>query len=157
VRDKDGISAALMVTELAAKLKADGRDLDDELDAIAREHGLHLTDQLSVRVEDLDTISEIMQRLRGAPPVGLGGRAVESVEDLSDGVAGLPPTDALRYRLERGARVIVRPSGTEPKLKCYLEVIVPVGADGDVNAARVIAVAAIAAIKTDLAAAAGIQ
>jgi phosphomannomutase len=126
VRDKDGVSAALLVAELAARLKDEGRTLTDELDDLARRYGVHATDQLSVRVSDLAVIGEVMHRLRTNPPTSLGGRAVESVEDLSEGVGGLPPTDGLRYRLEGGARVIVRPSGTEPKVKCYLEVVVPV-------------------------------
>jgi phosphomannomutase len=132
VRDKDGITAALLVAELAARLKAEGRTLLDMLDDLARTHGVHATDQLSVRVADLSLIDAAMQRLRAAPPATLGGRAVESVEDLSTGAGGLPPTEGLRFRLAEGGRVVVRPSGTEPKLKCYLEVVVPVDAAGDV-------------------------
>ena len=96
-----------------------------------------------------------MRRLRTSPPTVLGGRAVEAIEDLADGVGGLPPTEGLRYLLDAGARVIVRPSGTEPKIKCYLEVVVPAG-DGDVESARATAKEALVAIKTDLAAAAGL-
>jgi phosphomannomutase len=155
VRDKDGISAALLVAELAAALKAEGRALPDLLDDIAREHGLHATDQLSVRVADLALIEAAMTRLRQAPPTALGGRAVTAVEDLSVGSADLPPTDGLRYRLDGDGRLIVRPSGTEPKLKCYLETVVPVS-DGDVGAARRTAAASLAAIKADLAAALGL-
>ena len=123
VRDKDGISAALVVCELAAALKAAGSTLTDLLDEIAREYGLHETQQLSVRFSDLGEIDEALARLRTAPPAALGGRRVASAEDLSRGVGGLPPTEGLRYRLDRDARVVVRPSGTEPKLKCYLEVV----------------------------------
>jgi phosphomannomutase len=155
VRDKDGISAAVLILELAASLRAAGRTLVDALDDIAREYGLHATDQLSVRVDDLDQIGAVMERLRSAAPTELGGRAVEQVEDLSAGVGGLPPTDGLRYRLADSARVIVRPSGTEPKIKCYLEVVVPVP-DGDVDAARRLAADQLAAIKSDLAAATGL-
>ena len=155
VRDKDGVSAAILVTELAAVLKAEDRTLTDLLDDLARVHGLHATDQLSVRVEDIAEIEATMDRLRTAPPAALGGRAVTSAEDLAEGAGGLPPTDGLRYRLDAGGRVIVRPSGTEPKVKCYLEVVVPV-ADGDVAAARRTAVDALAAIKRDVAAAAGL-
>jgi phosphomannomutase len=150
VRDKDGVSAALLVAELAATLKAEGRSLTDLLDDLAREHGLHATDQLSVRVEDLTLIQDAMARLRAQPPTELGGRPVESAEDLADGSADLPPTDGLRYRLADGGRVVVRPSGTEPKLKCYLEVVIPVRS-GDVPAAREIAVRDLTAIKRDLA------
>ena len=80
------------------------------------------------------------------------------VEDLADGVDGLPPTDGLRYRLAESARVIVRPSGTEPKIKCYLEVVLPVEADDDggVDAARIAAAGRLDAIRADLAAAAGL-
>ncbi|MCZ9341062.1 phospho-sugar mutase, partial [Streptomyces sp. TRM76130] len=117
VRDKDGITAALLVTELASELKAEGRTLLDLLDDLAVAHGLHATDQLSVRVEDLGVIAGAMRRLRERPPAALGGLAVVRGEDLAEGAGGLPPTDGLRYTLD-GARVIVRPSGTEPKLKC---------------------------------------
>ena len=158
VRDKDGVSALLRVAELAAILRSEGRTLDDQLDDIARTYGLHATDQLSVRVTDLSQIAEAMARLRAAPPATLGGLAVEQVDDLSLGSADLPPTEGLRYRLAEGARVVVRPSGTEPKLKCYLEVVVPVeeGEPGGVDAARIAATGRLDAIRTDLSAAAGL-
>jgi phosphomannomutase len=149
VRDKAGISAALLVAELAATLKAEGRSLTDLLDDIAREHGLHATDQLSARFEDLADIDAAMARLREHPPGTLGGRPVESAEDLGAGTGGLPPTDGLRYRLAGGGRVVVRPSGTEPKLKAYLETVVPV-ADDDVAAARRTAAHTLAAVTSDL-------
>ncbi|MFJ5529754.1 phospho-sugar mutase [Streptomyces sp. NPDC093261] len=155
VRDKDGITAALLITELASGLKAEGRTLLDLLDDIAVEHGLHATDQLSVRVEDLSVIANAMRRLREQPPVRLGGLAVTKAEDLTRGTPSLPPTDGLRYVLD-GARVIVRPSGTEPKLKCYLEVVVPVGSREELGAARARAAELLGAVKRDLAAAAGI-
>jgi len=154
VRDKDGISAALMVCELAAMIRARGASLLDMLDELAVEYGLHATDQLSIRVTDLAEIGAMMDRLRADPPSELGGRAVESVEDLATGTADLPPTDGLRYRLAGGARVVVRPSGTEPKLKCYSEVIVQV-TGSDVTQARKHAEAELARLRTDLMAAAG--
>ena len=158
VKDKDGVSALLLVVELAARLKAEGRTLSDRLDDIAREHGLYATDQLSVRVTDLAKIADAMAQLRTSPPGSLGGLRVERVDDLAAGVGGLPPTEGLRYHLAEGARVIVRPSGTEPKIKCYLEVVVPVepGADGGVDAARIAAAGRLDAIRTDLASAAGL-
>ncbi len=156
VRDKDGVSALLVLCELAAELKAEGRDLLDLLDDLATEHGLHATDQVSVRVEDLTIISDAMQRLRAEPPTSLGGFDVLAVEDLSEGVGGLPPTDGLRYRLAEGARVIVRPSGTEPKIKCYLEVVVPVEPAGGVPAARIVAAGRLDAIGVDIRTAAGL-
>ncbi|MGW3658909.1 phospho-sugar mutase [Streptomyces sp. NPDC005151] len=155
VRDKDGITAALLVAELASVLKEQGRTLLDLLDDLAVEHGLHATDQLSVRVEDLSVIADAMRRLREAPPTALAGLAVTSAEDLSEGTEQLPPTDGLRYHLE-GARVIVRPSGTEPKLKCYLEVVVPVASTDELPAARARGAELLAGIKRDLATAAGI-
>ncbi len=158
VRDKDGVSALLLLAELAARLKAQGRTLTDRLDEIARAHGLYATDQLSVRVTDRGLIDDAMGRLRSRPPRSLGGLAVEAVDDLSVGGADLPPTEGLRFRLAEGARVVVRPSGTEPKLKGYLEVVVPVdAADEDgVDAARIVAAGRLDAIRGDLAAAAGL-
>ncbi|MFB9312588.1 phospho-sugar mutase [Nocardioides plantarum] len=158
VSDKDGVSALLLLCELAARLKAEGRGLPDLLDDIAREHGLHATDQVSVRVADLDVIPAAMARLRAQPPTSLGGLDVLAVDDLSAGSGGLPPTEGLRYRLADGARVIVRPSGTEPKIKCYLEVVVPVedGVEDGVQAARINAAGRLDALGTDIRAAAGL-
>ncbi len=157
VRDKDGVSALLRVVELAALLKAEGRTLADRLDEIAGEHGLYATDQLSVRVTDLTRIAGAMDRLRAHPPTSLGGLAVEAVDDLAEGSAELPPTEGLRFRLADRARVIVRPSGTEPKIKCYLEVVVPARADdGGVDAARIAAAGRLDAVRRDLTAAAGL-
>lgn len=130
VRDKDGISAALLLAGLAARLKTEGRSTIDVLDDLARRHGLHLTDQLSARFTDLSKIPEAMQRLREHPPVLLAGSPVVSVVDLAAGTdaerGGLPPTDGIRLLAQDDTRVIVRPSGTEPKVKCYLEVVLPV-------------------------------
>jgi phosphomannomutase len=161
VRDKDGLSALLLVCELAAQLKAEGRTLADRLDEIAARYGLYATDQLAVRVADLSMIDEAMRRLRATPPSALGGLAVHRVDDLAAGVDGLPPTDGIRFRLAERARVVVRPSGTEPKVKCYLEVVVPVeggaaGGQDAVDAARIAAAGRLDAIRTDLARAAGL-
>ncbi len=155
VADKDGVSALLLLCDVAARAKADGRTLLDLLDRIAVEHGLHATDQVSVRVGDLAEIGAATARLREQPPESLGGMPVELAEDLATGVGELPPTDGLRYHLADGARVIVRPSGTEPKIKCYLEVVVPV-VDRDVAAARAVAADRLAALGVDITAAAGI-
>ncbi|SEG61502.1 phosphomannomutase [Actinacidiphila yanglinensis] len=160
VRDKDGITAALLVAELAATLKRESRTLADLLDELALTHGLHATDQLSARVADLSLIGAAMKRLRADPPAALAGLAVTGVDDLAEGAGGLPPTDGLRYHLAGapvdGARVVVRPSGTEPKIKCYLEVVVPVSDGSALTAARSTAADLLAALKADLAAAAGI-
>jgi phosphomannomutase len=166
-RDKDGVSAILAVLELAAELKAEGRTLLDLLDDLYREHGLHATGQLSVRVEDLSIIATAMSTLRSTPPRLLAGLEVTSVDDLADGYAGLPPTDGIRLGLGlpsgggagqraaiESARIICRPSGTEPKLKCYVEVVVPV--TDSVEVAREEASATLEAVKTDLAVALGL-
>lgn len=156
VRDKDGVSALLLLCEIAALAKAEGRGLVDLLDDIAREFGLHATDQVSARVHDLAQIGTAMARLRSTPPTELGGLAVLSVDDLALGSATLPPTEGLRYTLAEGARVIVRPSGTEPKIKCYLEVVVPVQPDDGVEAARISAAGRLDALGAAIKAAAGI-
>ncbi|MFI5696135.1 phospho-sugar mutase [Kribbella sp. NPDC051586] len=129
VKDKDGVSTLVRVLQLAAQAKAAGRTLLDLLDDLAVKHGLHATDQLSVRVDDLSLIARAMDGLRSTPPATMGDYTVERIDDLSQGSESLPPTDGLRYTLSDGARVVVRPSGTEPKLKCYLEVVVPVSTD----------------------------
>jgi phosphomannomutase len=131
VKDKDGISAALAVALLAAELRATGRTLTDRLDELALEHGLFATGQLSVRVEDLSRIGAMMARLRSAPPRRLLGREVVASDLLDE----TPAVDAVRL-LGDGVRVIVRPSGTEPKLKAYLETVVPVHDDAGIIAAR---------------------
>ncbi|MFJ8901247.1 phospho-sugar mutase [Streptomyces sp. NPDC102359] len=155
VRDKDGITAALLLTELASELKSDNRTLLDLLDDLAVEHGLHATDQLSVRVQDLGLIAAAMRRLREQPPAELAGLRITKAEDLNEGTAALPPTDGLRYTLD-GARVVVRPSGTEPKLKCYLEVVIPVATKQALPEARAKATSLLTTIKRDLSTAAGI-
>jgi phosphomannomutase len=152
VRDKDGVSAALMVAELVATLKTQGRSLVDRLDDLAHEHGVYATDSFSVRVEDLSLIGRIMERLRSAPLTSVAGVDVVRADDLAEGDGGLPPTEGLRYFLADDSRVIVRPSGTEPKLKVYLEVIEPVTGD-DLRGARERAATRLAGIRTDLEAA----
>ena len=131
VKDKDGISAALAVALLAAELRATGRTLTDRLDELALEHGLFATGQLSVRVEDLSRIGAMMARLRSDPPRRLLGREVVASDLLDE----TPAVDAVRL-LGDGVRVVVRPSGTEPKLKAYLETVVPVHEDAGIIAAR---------------------
>lgn len=155
VADKDGITAAALACELAASLTAKGRSLTGLLDDLAREHGVHATDQMSVRVQEAGERDRILDRLRTDPPRELGQLVVEGVDDLDGGSGGLPPTPGVRFRLAEDARVVIRPSGTEPKLKCYLEAVVPVRAE-DVTAARRRAQRRLRAIATDLAAAGGL-
>ncbi|MER6974616.1 phospho-sugar mutase [Nocardioides sp. NPDC000445] len=156
VRDKDGISALLLLCELAASLKAEGRGLADLLDELAVEHGLHATTQLSVRLEDPAQIAAAMQRLRDRPVTALAGATVQQLDDLTTGIGGLPPTDGIRYQLAGGSRVIVRPSGTEPKIKCYLEVVEPVDSPEALAQARTDAEIALGALKVDIRAALGV-
>jgi phosphomannomutase len=129
VRDKDGITAALLVCELAAFMKAQGRTLQSVLDDLDREFGVYATRQVSVRVSDLAVIPAVMQRLRSAPPRQVAAIEVASFIDLNVGSESLPATDGLLFLLADGSRIIVRPSGTEPKVKCYLQAVVPVQAD----------------------------
>ena len=126
VRDKDGIATSVVAASLVAALKAQGRSVWDELERLARLHGLHVSSPLTFRVEEIEQIASGMARLRAQPPSVLAGSPVVEVSDLSQGYRGLPPTDGVLVLTEAGDRVIARPSGTEPKLKCYLEVILPV-------------------------------
>jgi phosphomannomutase len=155
VRDKDGVTAALVAMELAAGLRAQGRDVLDRLDELAALTGVHATGQHAVRVEDLALITGAMARLRSDPPTTLAGSR-SRLTDLAGGVDGLPPTDGLRFDLADGGRVIVRPSGTEPKLKAYLEVVEPVTSFDDVREARQRAAGRLRGLRVDVAAAVGL-
>ena len=156
VRDKDGVSAALLVAELAASCRAEGRTLLDVLDDLARAHGVHLTGHYAVRVGDLSLIEGAMARLRSAPLLGFTDVAVVGSDDLLDDTGGLPPTDGLRYDLADGSRVVVRPSGTEPKIKAYLEVVVPVR-NGDLSGARAQASSRMAVLREAVRSAIGLE
>jgi phosphomannomutase len=132
VKDKDGIGAALAVLRLAVAVKTRGGTLAGAYDDLERAHGVHLTGQLSLRIP---APAEVMRRIRDTPPVTLGGLPVAAVTDFTDAGTGLPPSDVLSYTLSdsdpdaRGARVVIRPSGTEPKIKAYLEITGPPGDD----------------------------
>jgi phosphomannomutase len=123
VRDKDGIGAALAALGLAAAARATGGSLLSAYDALETAHGVHLTRQVTLPTAEP---GPVMAGLRARPPAALGGQPVLASADLSAGSAGLPPADLLRYELD-GARVVIRPSGTEPKIKAYLEVTEPPG------------------------------
>jgi phosphomannomutase len=140
VRDKDGITAALLFAEVVARLKAQGRTVFDRLDDLARVHGVHVTRQWSSTVTGPDGpahIRDVVEQLRRTPPTELAGHAVTEFVDLQagGGGGGLPPTEGIVIHLGDRIRVIVRPSGTEPKVKVYFEVVEPVP-DGDVAGAR---------------------
>ena len=123
VNDKDGVSAALFLTQIATDLKRDGLTLANLLDDIWERHGFHGTEQISIRVSDMSAITRLLAGLRTNPPTEIAGRKVDSIDDLAAPKDGLPPTDGLRIWLAGGIRIIVRPSGTEAKMKCYIEVI----------------------------------
>ncbi|WP_411284737.1 phospho-sugar mutase [Lapillicoccus sp.] len=150
VRDKDGVSAALFLAEMAAGLKAQGRTLLDVLDDLAVLHGVHATDSFAVRVTDLTQIPPVMDRLRGDPPTTVAGIRVERLDDLGRGDGGLPPTDGLRLFLADASRIVVRPSGTEPKIKVYLEVIEGVGEPDALATSRHTAHERLSAIRADM-------
>ena len=123
VNDKDGISAAIFLAQIAMDLKRDGLTISDLLNQVWERHGFHGTEQISIRVTDMSAITHLLTGLRANPPREIAGRAVESIDDLAAPSDGLPPTDGLRIWLAGGIRIIVRPSGTEAKMKCYIEVV----------------------------------
>jgi phosphomannomutase len=143
IRDKDGISAAVAFLSLASELKADGVTIAEHLDLFSEKFGHYASGQISVRVTDLAQITTVMTRLREAPPETVGGIRVDRIEDLTDGFEGLPPSDVLRIWLTDGSRVMVRPSGTEPKLKVYIDTH---SSDGSVAERKASAAAALAAL-----------
>lgn len=123
VNDKDGISAAIFLAQVATDLKREGLTLSDLLNEVWQRHGFHGTEQISIRVSDINAITARLAGLRQNPPTEIAGIAVQSIDDLAAPKDGLPPTDGLRIWLAGGVRIIIRPSGTEAKLKCYIEVI----------------------------------
>ena len=134
MRDKDGISAAVTFLRLATDAASAGRSVLDLYDDLEREHGVHLTSQLSLTIPGT---TEVMRRLRAAPPRTLGGQPVDAITDYADPGTGLPRSDVLAFRAGHD-RVVIRPSGTEPKVKSYLEIVEPVP-PGGLTAARLAA------------------
>jgi phosphomannomutase len=122
VRDKDGISAAIAMLGLVTEARGRGESLARVLAEFDATFGFFASDQISIRVDDLSRIERIMAGLRERRPESIGRVGVEKIEDLLEGVDDLPPGDVLRLWMADGSRVIVRPSGTEPKLKVYLDV-----------------------------------
>jgi len=154
VADKDGISAALLVLQLAAEEARAGRALADRLDDLALAHGLHVTRQRSLRADGaagLARLADAVERVRTEPPRALAGQPV-TVTDLREGADGvvdlaggraercpgqpIPPANVLIWRVGGDARLMIRPSGTEPELKIYAEVVRPVRARSELAAAR---------------------
>ena len=144
--DKDGVSAALLLAHISGDLKARGSSVAEYLDQIWEEYGYFHTEQISIRVSELSQITTTLEKLRSAQPKSIAGLDVEKFDDLERPKDGLPPTNGLRFFLAGNVRVIIRPSGTEPKVKCYIEVIVPSGSASD----RAIAEATIARLKPEL-------
>jgi phosphomannomutase len=129
VNDKDGISAAIFLAQIATDLAKSGLALSDLLNEVWSRHGFHGTEQISIRVSDMSSIARLLTSLRQSPPREIAGRAVKSIDDLAAPQDGLPPTDGVRIWLDGDIRVIVRPSGTEAKVKCYIEVVTATSAE----------------------------
>jgi len=146
VRDKDGIGAALAMLALATDAKATGRSVLDLYDDLETTHGVHLTSQVTLRTADQ---VQVMSRLRADPPAELAGQAVTDLVDLAAAPrAGMPAADVMIFRLA-GARVVLRPSGTEPKIKCYIEITEPL-AGRSLAAARKAAAGRLAPLRSAL-------
>ena len=131
VNDKDGVSAALMLAQCQGVLAERGMTVLDYLDEVWNKYGFHRTEQISIRVEDLAQVDVTLARLRSTKPTAIAGFAVTLFEDLLVPSGNLPPTNGLRIWLDNGIRIIIRPSGTEAKLKCYIEVVRPGGSPAD--------------------------
>jgi phosphomannomutase len=143
VRDKDGISAAVRVVGLFTELAAAGTTLEQHLIEFAETFGGYASSQISIRVDELAQIGQTMARLRANLPARIGGIRVQTIDDFVEGFESFPPSDLLRFHLDGGARVIVRPSGTEPKLKCYLDTVSDAGTGAERLAAAQEALAAL--------------
>ena len=143
IRDKDGISAAIELLALVSELKAAGKTLADHADDFAAKFGAFASSQISLRVSDLADIPKLMHRMRSNPPARIGSVAVTSIDDFAEGFGKFPPNDILRIWTEDGSRVIVRPSGTEPKLKVYIDAS---STEGDPRQRQVVADTKVAAL-----------
>ncbi|MEJ4112110.1 deoxyribose-phosphate aldolase [Corynebacterium kroppenstedtii] len=158
VRDKDGVSAAVTVAYLVHSLREAGRTVEDRLTEIARDNNVYATAQAAFRVADHRLIADSMSALRATPPTEFAGSPVVELADLAEGYCGLPATEGVLFLTEDDTRVICRPSGTEPKLKCYLEVVLPVdddASDADVTAVRMQAQAKLERVRAEITSAVG--
>ena len=131
VNDKDGVSAAIMLANIAADLKSRGATIADYLDRIWEKYGFHRTEQISARVTDAKRLALVISSIRTTQPLDIAGIRVTRFDDLAVATPELPATDGLRFFLEGDIRIIIRPSGTEPKLKCYIEVVRPTASEHD--------------------------
>ena len=134
VRDKDGISAAVDFLSMAGELQERGLTIADHLGEFADRFGAFASTQISLRFDNLSDIPVVSSKFRQSPPDSLGGRRITAVDDFTHGFENFAPNDLLRLTIEGGSRVIVRPSGTEPKLKIYIDAVVT---DGDNRRERV--------------------
>ena len=149
VRDKDGVSAALVFCDLAARCKAEGRGVIDRLAELYRTHGLYASLQRSVVLpgaEGAARIAATMRALRASPPTAIDGVAVDAVRDMVNGLGDLPPSNVLAFDLADGSRILARPSGTEPKVKFYFEIRAALGPHEPLAAAEAAADARLAAL-----------
>lgn len=146
VNDKDGVSAALMLAQVLGVLKERNTGVIEYLDQIWNTYGFHRTEQISIRVASLDQVDQVLAKIRSNRPEAIAGYKVIKFEDLLVPENELPPTNGLRIWLEQGVRIIIRPSGTEAKLKCYIEVVRPGGTDQDKESAETI----VTTLKTEL-------
>jgi phosphomannomutase len=121
IRDKDGISAAVDFLGLASELKADGKTIEDHLADFAETFGAYASSQISLRFSDLSEIPRVMNTVRANPPQAVGGLAVRQIDDFEHGFSDFGPNDILRIWMDDGSRIVIRPSGTEPKLKVYID------------------------------------
>jgi len=150
VNDKDGISAALKIVEIAAGLAKSNSSLAHYLDEIWLKYGYHATSQISLRVSDLAMISQNMDHFRNQTPSEIAGHKLINFTDLAHSINGLPATDGVKFWLGDNARILIRPSGTEPKIKCYIEVIEEVIKTGEISAAKKQADSKVAALRQAL-------
>lgn len=145
VRDKDGVSASAMVLDLAAELRAEGRTLWDQLDAAAERFGAFESGQLTLRLGGVPEVEAVAARIREEPPTAFGAVAVARLTDLLEPGHSVIPANVLRFDLADGSRVMIRPSGTEPKLKLYLDTFSEQGSAAERRAAAQAALSALTA------------
>ena len=131
VNDKDGVSAALLLAKIAGELKRENTTIIEYLDEIWSAFGFHRTEQISIRVSNLADVDRVLNKLRASHPTAIAGLKVISFEDLNIATGKLPATNGLRLYLEENVRIIIRPSGTEAKMKCYIEVVRPSGSNDE--------------------------